>query len=110
MTDRTLIPTLLLLWAMCIALLGWTLPAHAHSWYSYECCSGNDCMPIDAPARVKGGWHVKGIYKGLLVDEIVGDDAATVRQSQDGNFHICVKFLSATTGGVRCLYVPEFGS
>jgi hypothetical protein len=41
------------LYAMFIcAILGWSTPGQAHSWYPHECCSDRDCSAVE-PTTIK---------------------------------------------------------
>lgn len=66
-------------------LLQWsTMPANAHSWYDGDCCSDRDCRPIPATEVREMAWD-------RVLDLISGQElrGAQVRQSQDGEWHIC---------------------
>ena len=47
--------------AAAIAAAALALPAFAHDWYPQECCSGQDCEPIDESkiTETAEGWHIK---------------------------------------------------
>lgn len=87
-----------------LAFLLAAVPAFAHEWYAYECCSGTDCKPLTAV-------QIKETPEGWLLVEtgrIVPYDFHRIRQSQDDQYHLC------TTGGdpmgkILCLYVPPMG-
>lgn len=77
-----------------------TLPASAHSWYDGACCSDRDCRPIPASEVRELAWD-------RVLDLISGQElrGAQVRQSKDGEWHICNR------GGDRkarplCVYRP----
>jgi len=101
------------------AALGGCSPAHAHSWYSAECCDDRDCAPIsDEYVSITAEGYEVVIPPGghpLATSEVrdlfrYGDPR--LRPSQDGDYHGCLivgegVFGSATAGGwLRCLYVP----
>ncbi len=83
------------------ALLAVMLPAHGHSWYPLECCSGHDCHETDEVTEMPDGTaKVK-----------VGDDVVVVprslqrRQSPDEHYHVCYsKWQDSTV--IRCFYQP----
>jgi hypothetical protein len=79
--------------------------AHAHDWYPWECCSGQDCAPIplkESPVERNGGFelidgrHIS--YKDL-------------KPSPDGQWHLCEqKWPTATKDRkILCLYAPIGG-
>lgn len=89
-------------------LLGLSMPARAHSWYPYECCSEVDCRPIPIPAteieRTPEGWRVK--RGGFVVP------FNQARKSPDGQFHGCWSDLGrgaliVPAGKPPCLWAPE---
>jgi hypothetical protein len=90
---------------LCIFVMAYlwaALPAHAHSWYDYQCCSDRDCEPIepDAVNETEAGYEVNYFSKqGFQVHGFVPRDKA--RHSQDGRFHGC-----AMPSRFLCLYVP----
>ncbi len=73
----------------------------AHSWYSYECCSENDCAPVPMGTliRASGDGYDVTLPNGLLLH--AGKN--TLKVSQDGLWHVCI---IASNPSVRCLYVP----
>lgn len=90
------------LFLLAAAYLWSSLPASAHSWYDYQCCSDRDCEPIppDAVNETEAGYEVNYFSKqGFQVHGFVPRAAA--RHSQDGRFHGC-----AMPSRFLCLYVP----
>lgn len=69
--------------------------ARAHSWYPAECCSGEDCTPVDKS-------RVKVVEGGYALDGVVIPQAI-VRKSLDGEFHVCIP---PTTRVMRCFFAP----
>jgi hypothetical protein len=89
------------LYAMFIcAILGWSTPGQAHSWYPHECCSDRDCSAVE-PTTIKEtaeGFHV--LPRGDFVER------GKERQSPDGAYHVC----RYPSGKLICLFVPSRGS
>jgi len=105
---RLRIAGLFVLLGLCLG----AAPSFAHEapsgWsYSTECCSGFDCAPATAEVRATPqGW--------LLTDtgEIVSYGSPKLRQSGDGEFHVCRPPGLQVDGSplpLRCLYVPPQG-
>ena len=83
--------------------------ADAHSWYSAECCSGQDCAPVDRSelltplqaglfpgnSQLPTLWvetkHGKGIVPSTMIP----------RESRDSSMHACIR-----AGKVICIYLP----
>jgi len=71
--------------------------ANAHSWYDKECCSKNDCVPVD---RIEFGegyriYHTKKFEPMSLTDEEFrerrrGSWNFDIKNSKDANAHICI--------------------
>lgn len=92
-----------------LALLLMTSVVAAHEWYDPICCNKNDCGPAKG-AKVKwegnklivprGAWMVglDGKPRQVLFERAF--NAKDVKDSMDGQVHICV-----TNGGyARCVY------
>lgn len=92
---------------LLMALLLWsTTPSNAHDapagWaYGQDCCSTTDCAPATkAVHATDGGWKVDE------TGDIIPYNDNAIRDSKDGEFHVC-KFFAPRNGRVlRCLYVP----
>lgn len=87
-----------------LAFLLAAVPAFAHEWYAYECCSGVDCGPLTS-AQIKetpAGW--------LLVDtgRVIPYDYAKVKPSQDDRYHLCTAG-GDPMGNILCFYAPPMG-
>jgi hypothetical protein len=89
------------LWLVAAIVL-WSAPVGAHSWYPKECCSGNDCAPVE-----KATWLVPaddGLPQ-LVVTSGIGTAIVPhnfpVRDSKDGRMHVCIQDV-----WVICLFVP----
>lgn len=85
-----------------------TVPAFAHSWYPYECCSERDCFPVPVHdvRVVPGGWTLSD---GTMVRQ---DEA---RPSPDGRFHVCRSqdgkgALIRMYAKPACFWAPVMGS
>lgn len=104
------------LWAAVIALLVaaallilLSQKSMAHDWYDFACCSGQDCVPVNASSvsPTPGGWLIKE------TGEVIPYGDPRERKSKDSGFHRC-KMHSYINGvkadATRCLYVPDFGS
>lgn len=89
----------LLVWAIVpiIVVLGVTV-ALGHSFYSLDCCSGQDCSPIDAK-------RVRIVFGGYLIDGLHYVPQANVRTPPPGEdaYHACFP----TKDKLRCFYAPR---
>lgn len=93
---------------IAFAVLCLAVPALAHSWYPYECCSERDCFPV--PVKdvkvIKGGWM---LHDGTVIEH------AEARPSPDGRFHVC-RHNDGKGGLIRlhekpaCFWAPIEGS
>jgi len=100
--------------------------AHAHSWYDWECCSGEDCNVVDHVdhgdgyniyhSKMFGG--VKITHEEMKIREKDGRPFK-IKQSKDSNMHICAykynifldedgkrQHTPAAKMNLRCLYIP----
>lgn len=86
-------------------------PAHSHSWYDVSCCAGDDCEPIPAEALIDRGDNYEIDYASPRFGEIHESfPRSSVKQSKDGQFHICIQKPQPLTGRrVRCIYEPVSG-
>ena len=80
-----------------VAVLIWLLAstsAHAHSWYSKQCCEDQDCHPVPCgeitPTPDGWTWHNITFEKFKL------------RESQDAGCHVCTSIQKYG----RCIYLP----
>jgi len=80
-----------------------TIPALAHSFYDYDCCSDNDCAPLPDGAVVEGPNGYEVDMNGNHYSVAYGDPR--IRGSADRNFHGC----EFPKGQLRCLYTPGRG-
>lgn len=90
-----------------IAVLFAAAPAFAHSWYPYECCSGQDCAPIDlqqTPKEEGGGFTLQdGSHRHIAYKD--------VRMSPDGQWHLCESKWQTNLADrkIYCVYGPVGG-
>lgn len=81
-----------------LALL--SAPAHAHSWYPFACCGGNDCfaLPDGTVSESAAGYTIRTTGEFIPRHE--------ARLGQDEHFHICR--FGGTTGRI-CFFTPFRG-
>lgn len=94
----------MLLRALIILVL-LNLPAMAHEWYPWECCSDNDCAPIplsQTPKEEAGGFTLTD-GRHILYREL--------KASPDGQWHLCEEKREADPRKrkILCLYAPVGG-
>lgn len=81
--------------------------AQAHSWYPTECCSGQDCAPIDlnqTPKEENGGFTLQdGSHRHIAYKD--------VRSSPDGKWHLCESKYQPNLADrhIYCVYGPVGG-
>jgi hypothetical protein len=78
------------------------VPARAHSWYPKECCSGNDCAPVEKVAWLMPAG--KGLPQLVVTSKIgtaIVPHDLPVRESKDGRMHVCIQDV-----WVVCLFIP----
>lgn len=75
--------------------------AVAHDWYPPDCCSGFDCFPVDESEIVPapGGGYIA---------RSSGQFIPSIRESQDGRWHLCTK-TGEPTGKPICGFEPPRG-
>lgn len=84
---------------LCLMLAA--LPASAHDWYPWDCCSGFDCAPVDRAELLPSS--------ELLVTSKHGTALVPAtfptRDSQDNRMHICMR---KAEGGMKpiCIFLP----
>ena len=94
-------------------LLVFIMPALAHSFYPWECCSNTDCWPTGADGREPDPVFTPRGWK-LADGVIVPFDQA--RPSPDGKFHVCRRggqadgALIVPDKKLPCLWAPEGAS
>ena len=81
-----------------------TLPAHAHSWYPRECCSGDDCAPVDRIERLSGpeSWLITSRHGKAILRETIPR-----RESPDGRAHVCMRADEFGAVWVVCYFTPR---
>src|SRR5262245_39314966 len=89
---------------------GWHAPAHAHSWYPPECCSGNDCAPVERMTWLvpAGGGLPLLVVTSKHGTAVIAPDFP-VRQSKDGRMHVCMLHSATDPFAdivVTCLFMP----
>lgn len=75
---------------------GWTYPS--------ECCADFDCREVEA-STIKEG---KGGYMVSKTGEEIPYNDARVRNSPDGEYHVC-SAGGVVTGKTICIFVPPKG-
>ena len=93
----------LMIWAVFItALILFTSPAKAHSFYSAACCSDKDCAPVATGSvkRTGAGWQTP---RGGTVP--FNDPRVKATPAPFTGVHICER----PDGSIICIYVPEAG-
>jgi len=100
---------------LVFAILWFVLPARAHSFYPWECCSSQDCWPMGADADAREPDPVATPADWRLHDGTVVPYAAA-RPSPDGRFHVCRQggrrdgALITPQAEPPCLWAPVPGS
>jgi hypothetical protein len=97
----------LALFVVTAALLLTAFSAPAHDWYPRECCSGQDCAPVDSAVMA---WNATTERSELVVTTKHG----TVRvppsfprqPSPDGRMHACMVWDDAGGMSLLCLWMP----
>lgn len=86
-------------------LTGVAFTAHAHSWYSTECCTVDDCQSIPPGSRIEPNGD--GFNLTLPDGEVLYYSREKLRASQDGVFHYCAaKVKYGDHRNTFCLYIP----
>ena len=62
--------------------------AHAHAWYPFECCSGDDCSLADIVVRRDDGSYLV-TARGMSV--VIPATYLYWRPSPDGQVHVCIR-------------------
>lgn len=97
-----------------LAALALAAPATGHSFYAMECCSGQDCAPVDkvevvAGATFFGGQPMSAVPPSVMIvttrhGTVVVPQNFKTRESPDGQMHACIH-----NGKLLCLYLPPTG-
>ena len=96
-----MMPKLVCLLAAALMLVSGA--ANAHSWYPKECCHDKDCRPIPcAELTVTANGDV--MWKGVFYFS-----SPMLRDSLDGQCHVCVEGLNANIPYYLplCVFVPH---
>ena len=77
--------------------------ARAHYFYPVDCCSGNDCAPVQSMALVSPEYWAITSVQGTVFFPV----AKETRQSEDGQAHVCM-MKNPETGTMKplCLFLP----
>lgn len=90
--------------ATAILVLSIFTPVKSHSFYDYECCSGNDCAPV-----IKT-WREEGKPDGEFMETRFGTAwfpfSTKIKHSPDGKMHACANW---TNKKPYCVYRPTEG-
>ena len=93
--------------ASALLAAGPAFPAHAHSWYPADCCSGEDCAPVEALAWVT---PADAEQPRLVVTTARGQAIIPygfpVKPSQDSRMHVCMMYDHFGEMTVLCVFMP----
>ena len=81
-----------------------SIPAHTHSWYPRECCSGEDCAPVEHIERVPGTGRL--LITSRHGKAILGE-ASQRRESPDGRAHVCMRADEFGAIWIVCFFAPR---
>jgi len=103
-----IIDVLLVLFVCVLFIYFVAVGAKSHEWYDKECCSDNDCAPVEeikfstdeqgndvVAVRTKHGF-AEGQLKHI-----------SIRPSKDDEYHACI--ITYHAAFIRCLYAPAGG-
>jgi hypothetical protein len=94
-----------------VATLGLLAPVSGHSWYPRECCSDNDCAPVEnAVYLVPAGAAVEQLIVRSKHGTAVVPASLPIRTSNDDRMHVCMRFDPFGEMEVICLFVPRVSS
>jgi hypothetical protein len=94
-------PKLVCLLSAALMLVSGT--ATAHSWYPKECCHDKDCRPVPCA-------ELSYPDKDVVWRKFVYFSAPMIRESKDGDCHVCVKeglAASIIPYLPLCVFVPQ---
>lgn len=97
-------------------LVGFTIYANAHEamktaaqpdgWkYPWACCSNMDCRMLDHKAVLE---RLEG-YVIVSTGEVVAYLDKRIKDSPDGEYHLCAHQAGVNAGHTICLFVPPKG-
>lgn len=81
--------------------------SHAHDWYSAQCCSSQDCHPIDSCSEMTEA------SDGGVTWKIYHFSKEQVKPSQDDKCHVCLHNYGPAYGVIQenlrpiCAYVQQ---
>jgi hypothetical protein len=77
-------------------------PARAHDWYPKECCSNDDCAPVESVSQLvpAGGGLPLLVVTSRFGRAIIPHDFP-IRKSKDARMHICISHVD-----LICFFVP----
>lgn len=95
-----------ILWGVALAVAA-APTAYAHSWYPKECCSGEDCAPVEQIYRLggeggAGRWVITSKHGKAILPL-----GLPPRDSQDGRTHVCMRYSPFGELEVICLFTPH---
>lgn len=104
-SRRTLIDVyiLALVFGIAAGLVLFPAPAHPHGWYPWECCSNEDCAPVEKVEMVSQGRRVTTRHGTVLVPV----DYRPVKVSQDAQFHACMRRGETGEMELICWFEPS---
>ena len=92
--------------AIALLFIACASQGRAHSWYPRECCSENDCAPVESfeprtGPRGQRYWSITSkVGKALVKQDF------PLRRSLDSRWHVCIRFDEFGRSDVVCLFAP----
>lgn len=76
--------------------------AKSHSWYPFECCSDNDCAPVDHAKLEIDHWILTSKHGTVIVPSTM-----QLRDSKDNKMHVCM--VKDSDGNMKplCVFIPS---
>jgi hypothetical protein len=93
--------TLRWLWVAMLAMALLIHAARAHSWYDPECCSDQDCFPVEVDDVIETAEGWKHLPTGTVFSK------EQVKPSKDNRFHVCIGNKPHDMGRAYCIYVLQ---
>jgi hypothetical protein len=82
-------------------------PAVAHDWYPIECCNVRDCAPIENVSwSVPTGAGMRQLVVTSKHGTVTIPNDFPVRQSKDGQMHVCMRQNEFGGWDAMCLFLP----
>ena len=92
---------------VCGLMLALVVPAHTHSWYPQNCCSGQDCMRVErVETNNNGDYILYTTFKSQNVFIFISKDAP-MQSSSDEFWHICLRYDDRGHLKPICVFVPK---